>query len=44
MVWLEVVSTVIVPAPLFLTSKILPATPTAVGRVILKVPEVASTI
>jgi len=44
MVWLEVVATVIVPEPLFLISNILPAVPTAVGRVIWKVPDVASTI
>jgi len=44
MVWLEVVATVIVPVPLFLISKIFPATPTDVGKVIVNVPEVASTM
>ena len=38
----DVVSTVITPLPLFLTTCILPAIPTAVGSVTLKVPDVQS--
>jgi hypothetical protein len=34
----EVVSTVIVPEPLFLTTYIFPASPTAVGNVTVNVP------
>jgi len=41
-VWLPLPSNVIVPLPLFFITYILPEIPTAVGNVMVNVPDVAS--